>query len=411
MYQRFSKLNRQQRARVGPQYYEAYDDRMANQDENDSILLSDIQEQNSSLNNLRQPYYVIRSRNDQMRRMRGVDNMGYLRTSNDPFLIDDINEHNSLQRSRPAVHHLPYNDKYVTVPKRTEILYIQSPMPVDERPEDVVRSISQNDMRFNEEQTFDSSTKVPQHTHSIIDAKQTDGFKANSLQKQRQVSFNNQIVSDMTIPEEVVVPGMVQTDGQLKHQSIAGKSNAENEQTFDQTNDEQRMVTKMDSNEDNQKLDDSLDKAMSSSQINDDNKYNRSDFNVEIDPNSENRVGTNFSRGSLHSSHAIDNTPYEEQIQITSISGVPVSIELTNKPSTKMTNNMKSRKNLLKKDNSSENSDKSYDSDSGIGRSGLNTQIDFDMKNGGLLEKKSVFTIAYNDVKTRQLQSAGSIGD
>ena len=63
-------------------------------------------------------------------------------------------------------------------------------------------------------------------------------------------------------------------------------------------------------------------------------------------------------------------------------------------------------KRVLTKENSFETSEKSYDSDSGIGRT--NPKIDLNMKNSDLIEKKSIFTIAYNDVKTRRLQSTDS---
>ena len=55
-----------------------------------------------------------------------------------------------------------------------------------------------------------------------------------------------------------------------------------------------------------------------------------------------------------------------------------------------------------------ENSEKSEDSDSGIGF-GKNGKLE--LKNNNKLEKKSIFTIAYNNVKTRNLNSSGSNDD
>ena len=108
---------------------------------------------------------------------------------------------------------------------------------------------------------------------------------------------------------------------------------------------------------------------------------------------------------------------YDETLQITSVSGVPVSIELkesakkvSNKSSTnELTDKRNDKiKKVLTKENSFDTSEKSYDSDSGIGKSVANPKIDLNMKNSDLIEKKSIFTIAYNDVKTRRLQSTES---
>ena len=86
--------------------------------------------------------------------------------------------------------------------------------------------------------------------------------------------------------------------------------------------------------------------------------------------------------------------------------GVPnASANESNDRTHKQNNNIK---RVLTKENSFETSDKSYDSDSGIGRPVPNPKIDLNMKNSDLIEKKSIFTIAYNDVKTRRLQSTES---
>jgi hypothetical protein len=413
MYQRFNKLSRQQRSRVVPEYYETYDNRILSHEENDSILLSDIPEQNSNISNLRHPYYASRSRNDQMRRLRGIDNMGYVRTSNEPFLIDDLNEPNSLQRSRPLAHHLSYNDKYLTVPKRTEILYIQSPMTVDERPEDLMRSISQNDMHSNEERALGNSPKIPLHSKENL--KQVEPTNVYSSQRQRQVSFTDQNVSNLSIPEEVTVPGMVRIDSKQKSKPVASKSSSGKKQSINEINVENDL-------EDNQNSDDSLENPIYSSVNIDEKKPHSSHTRIITDPNIGNRVAVDSLENSVHSNDEIETyktykTPnLDEKIQITSISGVPVSIELTNGHNKQLNQSINSigvnsRKNALRKGNSTDNSEKSYDSDSGLGRPGVNTKVDFDIKNSGLMEKKSVFTIAYNDVKTRQLQSAESIGD
>jgi hypothetical protein len=412
MYQRFGKMSRQQRSRVVPEYYESYDNRIISHEENDSILLSDIPEQNSNISSSRHPYYASRSRSDQMRRLRGIDNMSYVRTSNEPFLIDDLNEPNSLQRSRPLAHHLSYNGKYLTVPKRTEILYIQSPTTVDERPEDLMRSISQNDMHSNEEQASGNSPKIP--LHSKENPKQVEPTNVYSSQRQRQVSFTDQNVSNFAIPEEVTVPGMVRTDSKQKSKPVASTSSSGKKQSINEINVENDL-------EDNQNSDDSLENPIYSSINIDAKKPHSSHTRIITDPNIENRIAVDSLKNSVHSNDEIETykTPnLDEKIRITSVSGVPVSIELTNelkKQSNQTIDNnsvdVNSRKNVLRKENSIDNSEKSYDSDSGLGRSGLNTKIDFDIKNSGLMEKKSVFTIAYNDVKTRQLQSAESIGD
>ncbi len=413
MYQRFGKLSRhQQRSRVVPEYYESYDNRILSHEENDSILLSDIPERNSNISNLRHPYYASRSRNDQMRRLRGMDNMGYVRTSSEPFLIDDLNESNSLQRSRPLAHHLSYNDKYLTVPKRTEILYIQSPTTIDERSEDLMRSISQSDMHSNEEQALGNSPKIP--LHSKVNPKQMEPTNVYSSQRQRQVSFTNQNVSNISIPEEVTVPGMVRIDSKQKSKPVASKSSSGKKQSINEINVENDL-------EDNHNSDDSLENPIYSSVNFDEKKSHSSHTRITTDPNIENRVAVDSSENSVHSNDEIEiyKTPnLDEKIKITSISGVPVSIELTNEHNKQLNQSIdnnsidvNSRKNVLRKKNSTDNSEKSYDSDSGLGRSGVNTKIDFDIKNSGLMEKKSVFTIAYNDVKTRQLQSAESIGD
>ncbi|XP_074598665.1 cadherin-86C-like [Brevipalpus obovatus] len=52
-------------------------------------------------------------------------------------------------------------------------------------------------------------------------------------------------------------------------------------------------------------------------------------------------------------------------------------------------------------------SDKSSDSDSGIGRSRMERKLN--LKNSDLMTKKSIFTIAYDDVKTDRLKSADSV--
>ena len=193
LYHRMNKMNRHQRTRVGPQYYDSYD-------------MNDLPSRLSE-------YHSFRPQNTQMRTFKAVDGQGYYRTSNEPILIDDLNEQNSLKRSRPAVHHLSYPDKYVmTVPKRTEILYIQS--PVTERNEDMLRSISQNEIPFIDEQGFDRYQDFDPNFHSTDqNIRDSERMQISSKGKQRHIYFNDHNVSDMTIPEEVVVPGMVVPKG------------------------------------------------------------------------------------------------------------------------------------------------------------------------------------------------------
>ncbi|CAG2117777.1 unnamed protein product [Medioppia subpectinata] len=367
LYQRVYKLNRNQRTRVGPQYYDSYDEK-----------------------DYRNGFLTHRPNNQTMRTFKGVDNMGYLRTTNEPYVIDDFNEHNAVvvnRSSRPTVHPLhPYNDNLVAFPKRTEILYIQS--PTKGRPqEEVLRSISQNDVPYNEDQDFESDVSQTGKEGELR-------VKFASKSKQRHIYFNDQ---NMTIPEEVVVvPGMM-PNSIAHNQPISGTS-ASYAQNDDTSKSSQRVLVIDDQRREG------LDARLENERL-------LGDTNV-LQPINESNENLN---------EIMNYSPYnDDSIHITSVKGVPVSIELkeskngtnteTTKESTENTNkrHKKSRKKVLTKENSFETSEKSYDSDSGIGKTIANANIDLDMKNSDLMEKKSIFTIAYNDVKTRHLQSAES---
>ena len=382
LYQRVHKMNRHQRTRVGPQYYDSYD-------------MNEIPSRLSE-------YHSFRPQNSQMRTFKGVDNMGYLRTSNEPILIDDLNEQNPLKRTHPSHSHLHYSDKYVTVPKRTEILYIQSPIP--QTNEELMRSISQNEMPFIDDQGFDRYPDIDPNVHTTDSMRETERLKSLSRAKQRHIHFNDHKVSDMTIPEEGVVPGMVPKEStqertQLVAIPVSGtqKMNAVNGHNGSHSEDNERKRVEI--------ISDSRD-----------NQLIRNE-------NQNQMLGTDLiQNGRSDNLNEMSNySPYnDETIQITSVSGVPVSIELKEglkKGSNKTTVNESIEntdklndkiKKALTKENSFETSEKSYDSDSGIGRTVANAKIDLNMKNSDLLEKKSIFTIAYNDVKTRHLQSAES---
>ena len=144
LYQRVHKMSRHQRTRVGPQYYDSYD-------------MNDLPSRLSD-------YHSFRPQNTQMRTFKGGDNLAYFRTSNEPVLIDDLNEQ-SLKRSHPTAHHFQYQDKYMTAPKRTEILYIQS--PITQTNEEMLRSISQNEIPYIDDQGYERHQEYDPNIHSM----------------------------------------------------------------------------------------------------------------------------------------------------------------------------------------------------------------------------------------------------
>lgn len=366
LYQRVPKLSRHQRVRVGPVYHDSYQT-------NDIPIHSRLSD-----------YHSLRTQSHPMRSFRGVDNMGYLRTNNEPVVIDDLNDEHNLQRTRPLAHNLPYNDKLRTIPKRTEILYIQS--PVNDDHEEYLRSVSQNEMPYVDERRLDGRFQVfDPNVHVIENLRESDRTKAMIRTKQRHVIFNEHNVSDMVIPEEGVVPGMMPKEGAYREEQMTLKTSLSGDHKIPVSDDRQRVEV----------VSDSRDVANQSKERN----------------------------GLLVDRRANENSNYspfdDETIQITSVKGVPVSIELKDsresvaqKSSVNESVERESNRNVktrgLVKDNSVETSDHSCDSDSGIGKPIVNPRIELEMKNSGLIEKKSIFTIAYNDVKTRHLQSAES---
>ena len=361
LYQRVPKLSRYQRVRVAPVYHDSYQ-------------TSDV-----PIHSRLSDYQLYRTQSHPMRSFKGADNMAYMRTTNEPVVIDDLNEDHSLQRTRPLAQSMQYSDKLRTFPKRTEILYIQS--PVSEAREEYLRSVSQNEMPYADDHRFDGRQQIfDPNVHVIDNLRESDRLKAMARAKQRHVIFNEHNVSDMVIPEEGIVPGMVTKDDTHHNQQIALKSVS--------GDDDHRTVEILSNTRDN---------------VQNENTSERNGLSVDQRINES----SNYS-------------PYEETIEITSVKGVPVSIELkdNNKSAAQKSSvnesiereghkNGRTRRSLIK-ENSIENSDHSNDSDSGIGRATMNPKIELEMKNSGLIEKKSIFTIAYNDVKTRHLQSAES---